>query len=641
MEQKTLIGMLTFNSEMRIQSVLKSITTQENRNWELHIFDDYSTDKTRQILQEFTWDTRIVLHLNTYNRGFIANLNESFRFFSSIISNFDYFWFAQHDDYYSSDYLHTAIAAIETDSEIVGAQFQVTNWNCPESSHLLTVDDYLQNPSSLFHYNGKSSEDEQKHSIVGIVQGVVRAPFFSRLYGADSQLVGTLFSFELLLVLNILLQGQFALIHGNQYVVSTGETIETLYPNDSYNKNRRSIFKTIYHHYEIFKELCVYRHYPIRKRIILFRIILLNILHGERRFVSLKRLLRIFSKRRFTNIEREIRKIYRDRFEFFWVYENIRLILKKNLFFHRCRNYFFRSFNSKILTSLLKFKYRNPNSFNGKLRYKLFRDNREILKTFTDKIDSKKFIEETLGSEKLPKTYFSSSSELDLTLDGLPRECVIKASHLSGGALIISCDAPRGAQISDNVFGRTLIHPDDVTEVDLREFASRILSVDYDIGPFTGFGYMGLARRFIVEELVKNANLNERVYDIKVFVLNGVPRLIRKMSHADQGQEEKYVNDFLPDGTRLNSIFYEPGKIWEAGPVEFRVLPEYISEILKISEIIGQFTDFMRVDFLCNDESFFIGELTSFPTGTRGEWKPNKVAQYLNYFFSPWNEYSD
>ena len=636
--RKTLIGMLTFNSEIHIRKVMENIKSQLEEDWELHIFDDRSTDATVAILMEYSNDPRVVLHLNATNLGYVSNLNQAFEFYSKKVMGFDYFWFAQHDDFYSNDYLSSALNILEENTKFIGVQFQQTTWECPENFHVLKLEDYLENPKNLFHYNGKSKKNVQKHSVVGIIQGVVRARHFPEMYGVQSNLVGTFFSFELLLVMNFLLIGDFALFHGNKYIVSTGETIETLYPDDSYNLNRKSFKKTIKSHFKIFVDWCLQRSYKFGKNRVLMTIIFLNIIHGERRFESLKKFLRFITGNSYNNIEREVRKLHKDNSIFLRSFENIRMSLGKSLLIHRVRYFLYRKLDSNLLRTLLKMKYSAPKSFNGKLRYKLFSDNRVILRTFTDKIDCKEFIANLLN---WPRTFFYSSDSSDLVIKNLPRECVVKASHLSGGSLVISCEAPRGASISTSIYGRTFIHPDDLSDLELQKFSKRILSTKYYSGAFTDNGYVGLQKRFIVEELVAGKNPGERVFDIKIFLLNGVPRLIRRMNHADNGQEDKYINDFLPDGTRLNSLFYEPGKIYESGPTEDRNLPDYFPELLKIAEIFGSFTDFIRVDFLCTRDRFVLGELTNFPTGTRGGWNPNKVAQYLNHFYKPWNNYLD
>jgi len=639
--EKILIGMLTFNSGPRLRSVLQNITSQTVEEWELHIFDDNSTDETISILQEFSNDRRVFLHLNAFNLGYIANLGNAFKYFSREIANVDFFWFAQHDDYYSQDYLEKALLVLKGNSELIGVQFQVTSWNCPELSHVLSLHSYLKNPSSLFHYNGKTKSAGEKHSIVGIIQGVVRASKFNQVYGVESNLVGSFFSFEILLVLNILLNGNFALVHGNEYVVGTGETIETLYPKDDYNKNRKSFVKTAKNHARILFEWWFRTKFSFKTKFILVHVVILNILHGERRFQGVKKLLRTFSGNRFSNIEREVRKLHSDNSFFLRSLEYIRMILGKNLYIHRLKYFFFRKFDVTLVKYFLKMKYRNPKTFNEKLRFKLFNDKRTLLRIFTDKIDAKDFISNVVGSENLPKTLFYSSLASDLKLENLPKECVIKASHLSGGALIVSMDAPRGNKISESPFGRTLVHPEDLTDQDLRLFATKILTTNYFTGVFSDNGYQDLPPRFIVEELIKGATPDEKVFDIKVFVLNGVPRLIRKMQPSGNGQDDKFLNDFLPDGSRINSIFYEPGKMYDFGPVEFRKLPLYYGELLEISRKFGEFTDFVRVDFLCTSDKFYLGELTNFPTGTRGGWNPNSVAQYLSHYYQPWNVYLD
>mgnify|MGYP000566060546 FL=1 len=64
-----------FNAELYIQEALKSVCSQTYLNLEIIIIDDGSSDRTREIIEQFQ-DTRILL-ISRENRGLIATLNEA------------------------------------------------------------------------------------------------------------------------------------------------------------------------------------------------------------------------------------------------------------------------------------------------------------------------------------------------------------------------------------------------------------------------------------------------------------------------------------------------------------------------------------------------------------------------------------
>lgn len=67
-----LVSIITaaYNSEKHIGDSINSVLNQSYINWELHIIDDYSTDRTKEIVKEFQrHDNRIILYSLKSNSG--------------------------------------------------------------------------------------------------------------------------------------------------------------------------------------------------------------------------------------------------------------------------------------------------------------------------------------------------------------------------------------------------------------------------------------------------------------------------------------------------------------------------------------------------------------------------------------------
>ena len=77
MKNRPLVSVLmpAYNSELYIAEAIQSILNQTYRNIELIIFDDGSSDKTRQVIQGFT-DPRIIKVLSDQNYGVVRARNE-------------------------------------------------------------------------------------------------------------------------------------------------------------------------------------------------------------------------------------------------------------------------------------------------------------------------------------------------------------------------------------------------------------------------------------------------------------------------------------------------------------------------------------------------------------------------------------
>lgn len=72
------IAMVTYNSSAYVAQAIESVLCQSYENLELLICDDYSSDNTRKIVQNYS-DTRIRVILNEQNLGEYANRNQAAR----------------------------------------------------------------------------------------------------------------------------------------------------------------------------------------------------------------------------------------------------------------------------------------------------------------------------------------------------------------------------------------------------------------------------------------------------------------------------------------------------------------------------------------------------------------------------------
>ena len=77
MKNTPLVSVLmpAYNSELYIAEAIQSILNQTYQNTELIIFDDGSSDKTRQVIEDFT-DPRIIKMLSDQNYGVVRARNE-------------------------------------------------------------------------------------------------------------------------------------------------------------------------------------------------------------------------------------------------------------------------------------------------------------------------------------------------------------------------------------------------------------------------------------------------------------------------------------------------------------------------------------------------------------------------------------
>lgn len=80
MENNGLVSIImpSYNSELFIKNSIESVLKQTYKNWELIIVDDYSTDKTVEIIKSFA-DERLRLFVNERNSGAALSRNKALR----------------------------------------------------------------------------------------------------------------------------------------------------------------------------------------------------------------------------------------------------------------------------------------------------------------------------------------------------------------------------------------------------------------------------------------------------------------------------------------------------------------------------------------------------------------------------------
>lgn len=110
--ENTLVSIITpsYNSEKFISETIKSVQSQTYQNWEMIIVDDFSTDKTVEIVKQFAKaDNRIKLVLLDKNSGPAIARNKGIESISG-----RYMTFLDADDIWFPDFIENSIQAIKT-----------------------------------------------------------------------------------------------------------------------------------------------------------------------------------------------------------------------------------------------------------------------------------------------------------------------------------------------------------------------------------------------------------------------------------------------------------------------------------------------------------------------------------------------
>lgn len=257
---------------------------------------------------------------------------------------------------------------------------------------------------------------------------------------------------------------------------------------------------------------------------------------------------------------------------------------------------------------------RNPQTFREKVRYKMLRDHRALVVTFADKAAVRDYVATMIGTQYLPRAYAILDDPAALRELRLPDSYVLKPTHGSGAAIIVSAHAPDDARLPTEHASWAYRHvlPGYAPREDVIRIAQGWVEKLYGDGPNREWVYGRMPRRIIVEEMLAGAD-GAIPDDYKFFVFHGECRFVQ----VDSGRFGRRTQDFFrPDWEHLP---LSGGPPW-AQPR--RPKPARLDEMISLAEQLGADTDFVRVDLYDVDGRIVFGELTSFPAGGDSPFDP-------------------
>lgn len=107
---KVLVLMSTYNGERYLKEQIDSILTQEGIEVHLLIRDDGSSDKTCDILDQYSKNHTNIRIVKAENIGFVKSFTKLLELSKTIREEFDYYAFSDQDDVWNSNKLLTACA---------------------------------------------------------------------------------------------------------------------------------------------------------------------------------------------------------------------------------------------------------------------------------------------------------------------------------------------------------------------------------------------------------------------------------------------------------------------------------------------------------------------------------------------------
>lgn len=246
----------------------------------------------------------------------------------------------------------------------------------------------------------------------------------------------------------------------------------------------------------------------------------------------------------------------------------------------------------------------NPITFNEKIQWLKLYDNLPIKKILADKIQVRKYVEEKIGSQYLIPILGVWENYDKINFEMLPKQFVLKCNTGSGYNIIV---------YDKNTIDHKLC----------KQKFDEWQNVKYEYKSGLEMHYAGIEPKILAESLLTTES-GEDLRDYKVFVFNGVAKLIQV--DIDRHHAHKR-NLYTPNWEYIPcSILYPTDSSVEVEK------PKCLVEMLSIAQKLAKEFIHARVDFYITGNRLFFGEITfTHGSGTEKFTPPEFAVEMGNW----------
>jgi glycosyltransferase involved in cell wall biosynthesis len=290
-----------YNGEKFILEALGSISAQTYDNYECHIINNASTDKTSELVTEFIKnDRRFILHDQTEFVDLVSNWNRCIDYVSNEAV---YFKMVQADDIIMPDSLATHVGLMEKypDAGIASSYRIVEDYVYGNGIPFLSGEIHDGKQMLLKHLKGKAEITGSITQLFFRISCLKKVPGYPKIFNPENLHVDTRLAFELFLISDLAFS--FSVLsytrrHDQAATVTTVESLNTyiqaretnlyrfkeLFPElqEKYSKVRRSYAYFLFKNYLKNNKKCLEWHKKHNKRKITFSEYMSGILRENR-----------------------------------------------------------------------------------------------------------------------------------------------------------------------------------------------------------------------------------------------------------------------------------------------------------------------------------------------------------------------
>ena len=247
-----------------------------------------------------------------------------------------------------------------------------------------------------------------------------------------------------------------------------------------------------------------------------------------------------------------------------------------------------------------KLNLNNPTRYNEKLQWLKLYDHKPEYTTFVDKYLVKEYVSKKIGDKYIIPTIGVWEDARKIDFDKLPDKFVLKCNHDSKSVFICK----------------------DKSKFD-KELAVEKLNQGLKRNHFTygrEWPYKNVKPVVMAEKYMEDESGG--LQDYKVMCFNGVPKLI-------QFHQGRFTNHYTHDIYDVNWVHQDFNQKGEVYSEVLREKPEFLEEMLDLSEKLAKDVPHLRVDWYYVDHQLYFGELTFFDASGYLDFEPDKYNEII------------
>lgn len=236
----------------------------------------------------------------------------------------------------------------------------------------------------------------------------------------------------------------------------------------------------------------------------------------------------------------------------------------------------------------------NPQTFTEKIQKMKLEDHNPIYRVVADKYAVRKYVADRIGEEYLTKLYGVYQSEQEIPFEELPKQFVLKATHDSGGLIIVH----------------------DKSELNVKKVKKKLHKCLKRNFYWKGreWCYKDIKPQIICEEMLHD-EVKEDLYDYKIYCFHGIPKMV--LVASERGHGTKF--DFFD--TEFKKL-----DLRQSGPNSLtkKEKPRNYEKMLELAGILSKDFSQVRVDFYNIEGKIYFGEMTLYDSSGLDGFEPDE-----------------